>query len=187
MDIDDWLSDSDSGADSGTGEEADEGAGEKLVRWATLALDETGSNVIPVASSGTATPSDLVAKCQENATRRQKIQKLRELRKKGPRDSNGMAPPRGPAASGTGRELHPARSATEGRQLQKVRPRGNSDSEDEMENLYRSASRVQAKAVNPLQKGVAVRTSCIRFNPNHQPDLELSRSSRQVASRDAEN
>ncbi|KAL8435787.1 hypothetical protein ACSSS7_002164 [Eimeria intestinalis] len=70
--------------DSGSSEEeAGEEEGEQVLRWSTLALE--GAPKVPASGVTTAivTPADLAAKCQANATRRQKIQQLLELRKKG--------------------------------------------------------------------------------------------------------
>lgn len=180
IELDDWLSDTEDSGETDTGEEdANEDTGEKLVRWATIALEGTAANAPPVAASRTATPADLVAKCQENAARRrQKIQKLRDLRKKEARESNLMAPLRESAEPGAERNIKPRTSVTDDANR---RSSDKSESEDEMENLYKTASRrVHAKDV-PVQKIPIVPASCIRFDPNHQPDLELSNNSRQAA------
>ncbi|KAL8449026.1 hypothetical protein Emed_003378 [Eimeria media] len=165
LDIDDWLSESeDSGEDSGSSEEEEAGeeVGEQVLRWSTLALE--GSTKLPTSgvSTADATPADLAAKCQANATRR--------------RDLASKAASRKPAALEGRREQRGASNEAEGK-------RESDSDEDEMKNLYRTAPKVHAPAVATLQRASSLRgpSSCIRFNPSQHQDLELSSSSRQDA------
>lgn len=180
IDLDDWLSDSEESdkSDNSEGENIEE-SGESLIRWSTIALDERGEKGLPSASRAAALPADLAAKCQENASRRQKIQKLLGLRKKNGRGGDGTSLPR-EATSGTEPTSHS--TGDQGSQMpQQGRQKRDSDSDDEMENLYKNALKAQAKLSSFRQNNSIPRIPfCIRFNPNHKPDLELSNSSRQV-------
>ncbi|KAL8275980.1 hypothetical protein Esti_000096 [Eimeria stiedai] len=161
LDIDDWLSESeDSGEDSSSSEEgAGEEAEQQVLRWSTLALEGTTKLPTSSVSTAVATPADLAAKCQANATR-----------------------PRNPASKGAARRPSASEGHREGRASVEAQGRKESDSEeDEMKILYRTAPKVHAPAVAPLQRGTSLRgpSSCIRFSPNQHQDLELSNSSRQ--------
>ncbi|XP_026191944.1 GRB10-interacting GYF protein 2 [Cyclospora cayetanensis] len=192
LEIDDWLSESSgSGSDSREDEEETaEDSAEGLVRWSSLALEGAANapgGTTLAAAAPPVNPADLVARCHANASRRQQIQQLRESRKRRKLQESGKVPvlrgagesagfgqskqsanlPSPPKQSGEDRESHAANS---------------SDSDDEMENLYRSASLVQTiggTVKGPLQKAAVggMQSSCIRFNPNYQPDFELANSS----------
>ncbi|KAL8427588.1 hypothetical protein Efla_005763 [Eimeria flavescens] len=183
LDIDDWLSDSEmSAAESASGEEeeAEEDAEDHLIKWSTIALEGSANSVAPVASSAAATPADLAAKCQENATRRQRIQQLLDMRKKNARSAEGG---RGPSGESTGNSERMQQQGTAAIRRTHSHHAKESDSEDEMKSLYKTAPKLQAKRAVLLTNAASLRgPSCIRFNPNQQQDLELSSSSRQAGS-----
>lgn len=190
MDIDDWLSESDeSDSNSETEkEEVFETPAEEIVRWSTIALTEERADVSGGgAAAASRNPADLVARCMENASRRQKIQVLRPLpAKEFKKMDTTCAKIRSEAHASGGRHFKevvevegPQEHSTEA-QSEKAVESLESD-EDEMENLYKKATLAKAKPAELLRNKHNQNcppAQCIRFSPSFRRDLELSGSSR---------
>lgn len=201
LDLDDWLSeDDDSDGTSGSDEEENEAeiGAEDIVRWSTLALtEEQKVSAEEAAVKAQTTPAQLVAKCRENASRRQKIQMLRLAQ---PKETEQKPIHKGTAESRTGENTgdNAQKTSTSNNsnnkpqeeaavEDEKVRLTEHSESdEDEMENLLKKAATVQVNnALKPKQfsrnnkiNKNGLPQTCIRFSPMFQRDLELSGSSR---------
>lgn len=196
MDVDDWLSESDesdSNSDTEKEEEVSETPAEEIVRWSTIALTEETKDITgEFAAAASRNPADLVARCMENASRRQKIQVLRPLPVKEFKKLDATcANIRSEAHHSGGKHLdkevvevegpqeHAQEHSTEAQSEKAIE--GLESDEDEMENLYKKASLAKAKPADLLRNKHNQNcppAQCIRFSPSFRRDLELSGSSR---------
>lgn len=150
-------------------------ASSDIVRWSTLTLQGAESDQFLSAVVGSSKQIDLAAKCRENALRRKMVRRIREHKKR--RDNTDVELTEVLSSVTHAVEGQPSGAREYCNAPASSLSQRSQDSDDELQNLYKSASSIRVGVPCPLRSLDCAVDSCIRLGAQRQ-DLDVSASSR---------